>query len=188
MSEKIKISNNVYIPMPMTILGAQVKGRDNFMAVAWITRINANPPMIAMGIGSHHHTLRGVLEHKEFSVNIPGEKILKQTDYVGVVSGEKTDKSAVFEVFNGVLSYAPLIKECELNLACTVVDSIKLPSNTLVIGEIKEAYCNSEWVKLNMVAYDEMKAFFLTMPDNNYWSFGQKLGKAWGIGKELRSK
>ena len=186
--EKVKISNNVYIPMPMTILGAKVNGKDNFMAVGWICRINANPPMLAMGIGTHHHTLKGVIENKEFSVNFPGENILKQTDYVGVVSGDKTDKSNVFDTFYGTLNNAPLIKECGLNLACSLVESIKLPTNTLIIGEIKEAFCKSELVKSNTVLFDDMKAFFLTMPDNNYWSFGHKIGKAWSIGKELQTK
>jgi flavin reductase (DIM6/NTAB) family NADH-FMN oxidoreductase RutF len=183
--EKVKISNNVYIPMPMTILGTKVNGNDNYMAVGWICRINANPPMLAMGIGTHHYSLEGIMENKEFSINFPGESILKQTDYVGLFSGAKTDKSTIFNSFDGSLKNAPLIKECGLNLACTLVESIKLPTNTLIIGEIKEAYCNSEFVKSNTILYKEMLAFFLTMPDNNYWSFGEPIGKAWSIGKEL---
>lgn len=184
---KVQISNNVFIPMPMTILGTKVNGKENYMAVGWICKVNANPPMLAIGLNKHH-SLKGIMENKEFSINFPGENIIKQTDYVGLVSGNQIDKSTVFSAFSGVLKNAPLIQECGLNLACSLVNSITLPSHTLIIGEIKEAYCNAEFIKSNIVLYKEMQAFFLTMPDNNYWSFGDPLAKAWSIGKELNKQ
>jgi hypothetical protein len=32
-----------------------------------------------------------------------------------------------------------------------------------------------------------MKPFTLTMPDNGYWSVGERVGKAWSIGKGLKT-
>jgi flavin reductase (DIM6/NTAB) family NADH-FMN oxidoreductase RutF len=69
--EKSEIGLNVFIPMPVVLVGTQVAGKANFMAVGWITRANGNPPMIACGIGNHHFTTRGIAETKTFSVNIP---------------------------------------------------------------------------------------------------------------------
>ena len=38
---KIKIDNNAFTyPMPMTLVGAMVEGRPNFLAVAWVPRVN----------------------------------------------------------------------------------------------------------------------------------------------------
>ena len=47
-------------PMPVTLLGTLVDGRPNFMALGWVTRVNANPPTIGCGVGRHHHTVRGI--------------------------------------------------------------------------------------------------------------------------------
>jgi hypothetical protein len=33
-----------------------------------------------------------------------------------------------------------------------------------------------------------MDPFTLTMPDNFYWSVGEKVGLAWNAGKSLKSK
>lgn len=34
----------------------------------------------------------------------------------------------------------------------------------------------------------KVNPFTLTMPDNNYWSLGENLGKAWNIGKNLEKQ
>jgi hypothetical protein len=32
----------------------------------------------------------------------------------------------------------------------------------------------------------KIKPFLLTMPDNTFWSIGERVGKAWNAGKQLR--
>ena len=182
--EKLKIDKNVFIPMPMSILGVKINSKENYMAVGWICRVNANPPMIAMGIGNHHYTLKGINESKEFSINFPSENQLVETDYVGICTGEKIDKSRVFKASYGELKKAPLIDDSPLNLGCKLVDIIKLPTNSIVIGEIVEAYSDKTVYKGKNIDFKAMKAFFLTMPDNKYWSFGSEIGKAWSDGKK----
>ncbi|HBH86553.1 MAG TPA: flavin reductase family protein, partial [Syntrophaceae bacterium] len=47
--DKITIDKNSFVyPMPMVLAGAIVDGRANFMAVGWVSRVNSNPPMIAI--------------------------------------------------------------------------------------------------------------------------------------------
>ena len=49
--EKVKIDKNAFVyPMPMTIVGAVVDGKPNFLAAAWVTRVNFKPPMIMVGM------------------------------------------------------------------------------------------------------------------------------------------
>jgi flavin reductase (DIM6/NTAB) family NADH-FMN oxidoreductase RutF len=184
--EKIKIERNVFIPMPMSIMGVKVDGKENYMAVGWITRANANPPMIAMGIGKRHYSIKGIVENKEFSVNFPNEKLLLETDYFGIYSGANTDKSVIFTPIYGELKNAPLISECPLTMSCKLVNIIELPTNSVVIGEIVEVFCAREFYDGKNIKYNEMNAFFLTMPDNKYWSFGNEIGKAWSDGKKYQ--
>ena len=85
--DKIPIGQNFFIPMPVVLVGTQVAGKANFMTVGWCARANANPPMIACGIGNHHYTSEGIDETRTFSVNIPPSALLEKTDYCGLVSG-----------------------------------------------------------------------------------------------------
>jgi flavin reductase (DIM6/NTAB) family NADH-FMN oxidoreductase RutF len=53
---KIEIEENAFpYPMPMVVLGTLVNGRPNFMAVGWVTRVNYQPPMIAVALGKSHY-------------------------------------------------------------------------------------------------------------------------------------
>jgi flavin reductase (DIM6/NTAB) family NADH-FMN oxidoreductase RutF len=184
--EKQQIGNNFFIPMPVVLVGTQVMGKDNFMTVGWCARANANPPMIACGIGNHHYTPKGIMENKTFSVNIPSSDLIEKTDYCGIVSGEKTDKSKVFEVFYGLLKTAPMIKECPVSLECRLVQTIPLPTNSLYIGEIVGAYADGKVMKDGKPDFPEIDPLFLTMPDNRYWTLGKHAGDAWSAGKNLK--
>ncbi|MBN2059752.1 MAG: flavin reductase [Deltaproteobacteria bacterium] len=76
---KIQIATNAFVyPMPVILVGTMVAGRANFMAVGWVSRVNANPPMIAAALGKHHYTNVGIHETGAFSVNIPGLNLLEK--------------------------------------------------------------------------------------------------------------
>jgi flavin reductase (DIM6/NTAB) family NADH-FMN oxidoreductase RutF len=181
--EKIKIDNNAFIyPMPMSLVGSVVDGKVNFLAVAWVSRVNFKPPMIGVALGGHY-TNKGIEEHKEFSINIPGSSMIEKTDYCGLVSGSRTDKSKLFDIFYGELKEAPMIKECPVCMACKVHDIVRLPSNTLFIGEIVEAFSEDQYLTDGHPDVKKINPFTLTMPDNGYWAVGDNVGRAWSIGK-----
>jgi flavin reductase (DIM6/NTAB) family NADH-FMN oxidoreductase RutF len=187
MVEKTKINNNVFIyPMPVTLLGANVGGKANFMALGWVSRVNANPPMIGVGVHKSHYTPEGIKEYRSFSINFPGAEMIIETDYCGLVSGEKTDKSSLFEVFYGELGTAPMIKECTLNLECRLVETLEFPTNYFFVGEIVAAYSEEQYLTQGKPDIKKMEPLLLTMPDNNYWTIGDYAGTAWKIGKNLK--
>jgi flavin reductase (DIM6/NTAB) family NADH-FMN oxidoreductase RutF len=182
---KVEIAHNAFVyPMPMVLVGAMVQGRANFMAVGWVSRVNHRPPMIAVALG-RHHTSAGIHERGEFSVNIPDQSLLEATDYCGLVSGQRRDKSGMFETFFGELRHAPMIEACPLTMACRLVQEVPLPSNTLFIGEIAAAYCEERCLTDGKPDVRLLRPFTLTMPDNNYWLVGDHAGKAWGAGKSF---
>jgi flavin reductase (DIM6/NTAB) family NADH-FMN oxidoreductase RutF len=183
--DKIKIANNFFIPMPVVLVGTQVSGKANFMAVGWCSRANSAPPMILCGIGNHHYTPKGINETGTFSVNLPSSDLMEKVDYCGIVSGEKSDKSRIFNVFYGSLKTAPMIRECPVTVECRLVQSVPLPTNTIFIGEIGDVYADESMIedgKLNFAVIDPL---LLTMPDNRYWTLGKEAGKAWSAGRNL---
>ncbi|AAM03781.1 TPA: flavin reductase family protein [Methanosarcina acetivorans] len=189
MAEKIKINNNVFIyPMPVTLLGANVKGKANLMALGWVSRVNANPPMLGVGVNKSHYTPEGIAENGSFSVNFPYSGMVKKTDYCGLVSGEKVDKSGLFEVFYGELKTAPMIKECTLNLECRVVETLEFPTNYFFVGEIIAAYSEEQYLIQGKPDIKKMDPLLLTMPDNSYWTVGDYAGAALKTGKSLMEK
>jgi flavin reductase (DIM6/NTAB) family NADH-FMN oxidoreductase RutF len=184
---KVKIGKNSFVyPMPMTLVGTVVDDRPNFMAAGWVSRVNFNPPMIAVALGKNHYTNVGIHKHKAFSVNIPNIELMERVDYCGLVSGGKTDKSKVFDIFYGDLPNAPMIQQCPLCMECDLVNAVDLPSNTLFIGEIIETHTEERYLTDGKPDIKKIKPFALTMPDNNYWRVGANAGKAWSIGKDFR--
>jgi flavin reductase (DIM6/NTAB) family NADH-FMN oxidoreductase RutF len=181
--DKIGLRNNAFVyPMPMTLVGAIVDGKPNFMAVGWVSRVNNRPPLIAVALGDHH-TNAGIHEHGAFSVNVPSLDMLEVTDHCGLVSGKKEDKSELFTLFYGELAHAPMIEACPVTLACQLVQTVELPTNTLFIGEIVDAYASPEAVTEGKPDIEKIRPFTLTMPDNRYWTVGEQAGKAWGSGR-----
>ena len=71
-------------------------------------------------------------------------------------------------------------------MSCSVYDAVKLPSNTLYIGEPKEVFTEEKYMTDKKLDIKKINPFTLTMPDNHYWSVGENLGKAWNIGKNLK--
>jgi flavin reductase (DIM6/NTAB) family NADH-FMN oxidoreductase RutF len=100
--------------MPIVLVGAMGKGKPNFMAVGWVSRVNANPPMLAVGINRVHHAPEGIKENGNFGMNIPSADMVDKVDYCSLVSRRKADKSGLFRVYYDDLKTTPMINECPI--------------------------------------------------------------------------
>ena len=165
--------NKIYVgpylfPMPVVLVGANVDGKPNFLPIAWVSIVESKPPMISISSHQNHHTNEGIKQNGTFSVNTPSEGMLEVTDYCGIKSGKKVDKSEIFEVFYGELRNAPMIQASPLNLECKVVKTISTKDITgaeighdIIIGEIMHAYADEYYIfnekpdikKLNPLLY-----------------------------------
>jgi flavin reductase (DIM6/NTAB) family NADH-FMN oxidoreductase RutF len=175
-------------PMPAMLVGADVDGKPNFMAVAWGGIACSDPPMISVAIRQIRHTLKGIRQNQTFSVNIPSVEQVKQTDYCGMVSGAKADKVSAcrFEVFHGKLQSAPMIGQCPVNLECKVVQILNLGSHSLVIGQIEETHVSGDCLTGGRPDVDKIKPLtYVTSPAARYQGLGEVVGKAWSVGKRL---
>lgn len=182
--------STILYPMPALLVGADVEGKPNFMVAAWSGIACSDPPMLTVAFQPQRHTLKGVKEHRSFSVNIPSVAQMKETDYCGMFSGKgEPDKPAVcgFEIFYGATHGAPLIAQCPVNLECTVVMTLQLGSHDLLIGQIKEVHVSEEALdadgKLDPAKVDPL---MFSVPDRTYRRMGEVVGKAFSVGKELK--
>jgi len=170
----------------MVIVGSKFKDKANFMAVAWVSRVNFDPAVYSVAIGQNHLTHDCILENKCFSINIPGKDLVEKTDYVGIVSGKKEDKSGIFTVYYEKNKNIPLIEEAALSMECKLLDYVKLSSNTIFLGEITGAYCKQEFLTNGIPDFKRIDCFILTMPDNIYWGLGENFGSAWSSGFKFK--
>jgi flavin reductase (DIM6/NTAB) family NADH-FMN oxidoreductase RutF len=178
---------NVLYPTPTTIVGAMVNDKPNFITIAHIGIVNhAKPYLISLSMGKVHYTNAGIKENKAFSVNIPSEDLVVETDYIGIVSGKKTDKSSVFEIFHGDVENAPMIKDCPLNMECRLYDTYDTPTHELFIGEIVETYADESVLSDGKVDIAKVKPLLFDMSSIKYWSLGDVVANCWNVGKKLK--
>jgi flavin reductase (DIM6/NTAB) family NADH-FMN oxidoreductase RutF len=176
-------------PMPALLVGADVDGRANFMAVAWGGIANGEPPMLSVAIRHSRHTLKGIRESQTFSVNVPACGLVKETDYCGIESGARVDKAAVcrFKVFYGKLENAPLIEQCPINLECRVAHILELDSHALVIGRIEETHVSESCLTDGKPDVAKMMPFsYVSSPASHYRALGEVVASAFSVGKELK--
>lgn len=175
------------LPWAQTILGTHLQGKVNFMALDWLTRVNFKPALLGICVNKNNASHAAILATGEFSVNLPSAEMVALTDYTGLVSGRRVDKSDLFPVFYGELSAAPMITDCPLTMECKVSQTVDLPTNSFFIAEIINIYIEEKCLTDGNPDMKKINPFLLTMPDNNFWSIGESIGKAWNSGKKIRN-
>jgi len=185
MKQKIG-SQNVLYPTPVTVVAALVNGKVNFINIAHVGIVNAHAPhLITLGMNKAHHTNIGIRENKTFSVNIVSVDKMAEVDYVGIVSGSKTDKSAVFETFFGELKTAPIISDCPLSMECRLHDTYDAKTHDLFIGEIVATYADDSVLTGGKVDLAKVRPLLFDMSSIQYWTVGAPVGACWNAGKKL---
>lgn len=180
---------NALYPSLTTIVGAVVDGRPNFLTIAHVGIMNhGQPQYLSFGINKKHHTNQGILEHREFSVCIPGEEMVVETDYVGLVTGKNTDKSGVFELFKGELDFAPLIQGCPVCMECRLARVVDFETHDVFIGEIVATHASESVLRPDgTIDIARVRPLLFDMASIKYWSLGAEVAPCWSVGKELKA-
>ncbi len=178
---------NFLWPMPVVLVGANVKGRANFLAIAYVGIVNHTPPMIEVALRKNRFSSEGIKENKSFSVNAASAAMVEATDYCGIYSGAKVDKSQVFEVFYGQLGSAPMIEESPFNLECKLVKVLDFGgSHEVFIGEIMETYSSEDYMNEGRPDIGKIEPLVYDAGSLSYWTLRDKLARAFQIGKDYQ--
>jgi flavin reductase (DIM6/NTAB) family NADH-FMN oxidoreductase RutF len=172
--------------MPTTLVGANVGGKPNYATIAYCGIVNSNPPLISVCLRRTRYTITGIKENGTFSVNIPSADMVEVTDYCGIVSGRKVDKSTLFETFYGKLETAPMIRECPLNMECKLIQTLEFATHDTLIGEIVEAYAEEQYLTDGVPDIKKIDPILYSTKDSNYWRVGEYLAQAFSVGEKLR--
>lgn len=115
-------------------------------------------------LASAHYINQFIKENKKLTVNIVDEKMLPEADYVGSVSGNKSDKSEVFAYEMGE-SGAPVICKAPLTMECPVVDVYNTPGFESFICTIDNTYVEEEHLnEAGKINYQTLKPVLFEFP------------------------
>jgi len=185
--DKITLGPMPYMSvMPTLLVGANVKGKANYMTAAWATVACMAPPMVCVAINKTRYTVKGIEENKTFSLNVPSAQHVVEADHCGLVSGSQEDKSKVFESFYGKLKTAPLAVECPVNIECRLFKSVDCGSHLLYIGEVVEIHADKACVADGKP--DTGKTDPIVYAQSAYWQVGKQIEKAFSAGKKYSKK
>jgi flavin reductase (DIM6/NTAB) family NADH-FMN oxidoreductase RutF len=173
-------------PLPITLVGATVKGKPNFLTIAFFSILSHSPPIVSVSLYKNHYTVKGIKESGSFSVNIPSTDMVEITDYCGIVSGQKVDKSNLFKSFYGQLNTVPMIEECALNFECKLFRTVEIGNNLIFLGEVVSMYANEEVMSEDSPDIKAIDPLVLLGSVYHSWKFGPEIAGAYRIGKKLK--
>ncbi|MBQ8026843.1 MAG: flavin reductase family protein [Clostridia bacterium] len=173
-------------PMPVFIVAAYDRsGEPCCMNAAWGGIYEENQIMLCLSQG--HKTTKNIIESGAFTVSIADAGHVVESDYVGVVSGNKEpDKMAKagFTTVKSEFVNAPVINELPMAVECKLV---KFNEDGICIGEIvnvsaDEAVLGSDGQidpsKLDAITFDPVHHAYLKL--------GEKVGNAFSDGKRIK--
>ena len=172
-------------PMPVLIIGTyDENGTPNAMNAAWGGIYDTNLVMVCLA--DDHKTTENIKKTEAFTVSFATVKALVPCDYVGIVSANDVpDKfsKAGFHATKSQYVNAPVIEELPMTVECKLV---KFNEDGICIGEIVNVSADESILdekglidakKLDPIIYDGVT--------HTYFSFGDKVGKAFSDGKKL---
>lgn len=169
-------------PTPTVVIGTMIDGKVNWMLAGHVGILCHDHIMVSLF--QKHYTNKGIKENLKFSVNVVDEAMLPKADYVGIVSGAKTDKSKVFDYFVGD-GGTPVIKDAPVTMECKVEDNYVLNNFDNFICSIIDTYANEAVLnEAGKINYDELKPVLFEMPTYTYLRTGERIGKCKTIGKK----
>lgn len=181
--EKENIGSLVALyPKPLTVVGAEVNGKVNWLVVGHTGIIGHN--RIILSMNDKHYTNIGIHQTGRLSINLVSREMLPKADYAGSVSGADTDKSTLFAYHIGE-NGAPLIDESPLSMECKVVDEFKTDGFDNFICEVAATYVAKDMLNENgRPDYTRLKPVLFEFPTYSYLATGEVIGRCLALDKE----
>lgn len=175
-TEKQNIGNLLALyPKPMTVVGAEVEGKVNWLVVGHTGIIGHDKILLSMS--KSHYTNQGIRKSKKLSVSLVSREMLPKADYVGSVSGASVDKSEVFEYHIGE-NGTPVIDISPLTMECNVVDIYETDGFDNFICSVVNTYVSPDVLGDNgKPDYTRLKPVLFDFPTYSYLATGEVIGK-----------
>ncbi len=174
-------------PTPVWVVGSyDAQGKPNIMTIAWGGICCSQPPCVTISLRKATYTYECIRERKAYTVNIPSAALVKEVDYVGMVSGRTVDKFAMTKLTSvrSKLVDAPYIQEFPVIIECRVIHIVEIGLHTQFIGECADIKAEESVLdEEGMADILKVKPLIFNPGQSAYYGIGERIGKAFFIGK-----
>jgi flavin reductase (DIM6/NTAB) family NADH-FMN oxidoreductase RutF len=154
-----------------------VKGRPNYLVIGYISPFDFGK-YIFFSLYKNRYTRIGIHENRTFSVNIPTEDLLAETEICGSKSGKSFDKGALFDTFYGELKTAPMIRQCPINMECEVKEILDYDPNDGIIGRVVKSYVTAHYLADGKLDWRKVHPIiWATGGDFNFYKLGPRISQ-----------
>ena len=170
----------VTTPQPCVMIATWDENKQpDVMMAAWAGQLDYTQIVISL---SKHKTTDNLEKTGAFTVSFADERTVAESDYFGLVSGNKVpDKVARvgFTVTPSPNVDAPIINEYPLTLECKVISF----EDGMLIGEVINQSADESILTDGKVDLAKLKPIVFDAAGMCYRSLGEVVGQAWGSGK-----
>ncbi len=176
-------------PMPVVIVGADDGKGVDYTTVAHVGILNSGQPQyVSIGLNKAHHVNGCIKKSKAFSICLPTEDMVVETDYCGIASGNKVDKSTVFKPFYSDQPNAPMVEGCPVCMDCSLHEILDYKTHEIFIGAILHTYADDSVLTDGHIDMEKLRPMLFEMGSKHYWSVGRPIAKCWDVGKGYKPK
>lgn len=168
-------------PMPMTLVGAMVDGKPNWLEAAHTGILGFDRIMVSLM--KAHYTNKGIRETGKVSVSLIGEDMLDEADVAGSFSGNDTDKSQAVAWKSGETG-APVPEKAVLTMECEVVDNYETEKFDNFILKIVATWVDDSNLTDGKPDYMKMKPVIFEPTGYSYVRMGDRICGCTSIAKK----
>lgn len=175
---KIDLPNQLGVaPSPVALVSLGDMQNSNIATIGWSGIINSEPMMVYVSIRPSRFSNEIITRTREFVINLPDEKLVKQADFCGTKSGREVNKFEFCGLTKkrGSKISVPYIEECPINLECKVVDIQKFASHEMFVAQVVCTHCDDRILDENKQV-DFAKANLLTFAGKKYFAGNREVG------------
>lgn len=182
-------SKTLIFPAPAWCVGSYDKaGKPNVMTIAWGGICCSKPPCVTISLRKATYTFDSIMERKAFTLSVPSEDYVRETDYFGMASGRNVDKfkeTGLTPVQSERVD-APYVAEFPMVLECSVIHHHEIGLHTHFIGEIMDVKVEEALLSDDgNPDIEKIRPIVFSPESFTYHAVGRLLGNAFEKGKEL---
>jgi len=182
-------ARTLVFPTPAWVVGTyDLEGKPNAMTAAWGGVCCSHPPCLAVSLRRATHTYASIVERKAFTISVPSEDKVRETDYFGMVSGKDVDKFAVAGLtpVRSSLVDAPYVGEFPLVVECRLLHTLEIGGHTQFVGEILDVKADASVCDgKGSVDLGKVSPIVYAPEVRTYHGIGRLLGRAFSLGREI---
>lgn len=140
--------HRLFYPQVPAILSAGYRGKISAMPVVSYASVSTEPPLVAVGCKSGGFTLELALGSNAFSLCLLDRRYLKAIETLATTSGKGVEDKlahAGLSHSQGREVEAPVIKEADATLECTLHSKRKLGDHILLVGQVELCYASGSF-------------------------------------------